>query len=357
MPELTYVTPVSASCFGPRWLSFVPSPISPALNTIVTTKPASVPVSRLPRGRNARHDAPLAWRERPEAPAPGVRSRSGSAPAPAPARAPSIARGWGDPTEIPETSPYRDLVIAYGSNSGANKDLAGTFAERSHFHGYTADVITLNELVQSPPRTQPWLLVVMTSTYTSTPPSNAAAFKSSLERAEPGEQTWQNCRYLVWGRGNTQWNAFLAFPHYVHKRLSDLVATPLAEFAYGDLGSPVWGRVHADWNTHVWPVLLQVGGARPTKAAAARLAAEKAAAGTLMGADSTTAMHKSLRSDDIPDRPPRRPLTASSVMRRVSSAAFRQPASMSGDSPRTAGDSRTQPRVFLAPTILTNAAW
>src|SRR5216683_2959818 len=311
-------------------------------NTIVTTKPASVPVIRLPRGRNDRHDAPLALRERPEAPAP--------------AQAPSIARGWGDPTEIPETSPYRHLVIAYGSNFGANKDLAGTFAERSHFHGYTTDVITLNELVQSPPRTQPWLLVVMTSTYTSNPPSNAAAFKSWLERAEPGEQTWQNCRYLVWGLGNTQWNAFLAFPRYVHKRLSDLGATPLAEFAYGDVGSPVWERVHADWNTHVWPVLLQVGGARPTKAAAARLAAEKAAAGALMGADSNTAMHKSLRSDDIPDRPPRRPLSASSVMRRVSSAAFRQPAAMSGDSPRTAGDSRTQPRVFLAPTILTNAA-
>jgi sulfite reductase alpha subunit-like flavoprotein len=142
----------------------------------------------------------------------------------------------------------------------------------------------------------------------------------------------------------------------VHKRLSDLGATPLAEFAYGDVGSPVWERLHADWNKRVWPVLLQVGGARPTKAAAARLAAEKAAAGALMGADSNTAMHKSLRSDDIPHRPLGRPLSASSVMRRVSSAAFRQPASMSGDSPRTAGDSRTQPRVFLAPTILTNAA-
>ena len=37
-------------------------------------------------------------------------------------------------------------MIAYGSNFGANKELAERFAERSHFHGYTSDVITLNEL-------------------------------------------------------------------------------------------------------------------------------------------------------------------------------------------------------------------
>src|SRR4029077_3221685 len=98
------------------------------------------------------------------------------APSPAPAGPP--APGWGQPTEIPETSAYRDLVIAYGSNFGANKELAERFAERSHFHGYASDAITLNELAESPPRTQPWLLVVMTSTYTSNPPSNATTFKS-----------------------------------------------------------------------------------------------------------------------------------------------------------------------------------
>src|SRR5213078_3341876 len=104
-----------------------------------------------------------------------------------------------------------------------NKELAERFAERSHFHGYTSDVITLNELAESPPPTQPWLLVVMTSTYTSNPPSNA--------------------------------NAFHAFPRYVHQKLSELGATPLAELAYGDVGSPVWERRHADWNARVWPVL------------------------------------------------------------------------------------------------------
>jgi cytochrome P450/NADPH-cytochrome P450 reductase len=203
----------------------------------------------------------------------------------------------------PETSAYRDLVIAYGSNFGTNKELAERFAERSHFHGYASDAITLNQLAESPPRTRPWLLVIMTSTYTSNPPSNATAFQSWLDGAEPGDETWRNCRYLVWGLGNSQWNAFMAFPRYVHKRLSEIGATPLAELAFGDVGSPVWERLHADWNTRVWPVLLELSGARPTEAAAARDAAEKAAAGALTGADSNTAMHRSLLADDAAPEP------------------------------------------------------
>ena len=60
----------------------------------------------------------------------------------------------------------------------------------------------------------------------------------------------------------------------MHEKLSELGATPLTEFAYGDVGSPVWERLHADWNTRVWPILLELSGARPTRAAAERVAAE-----------------------------------------------------------------------------------
>ena len=250
-------------------------------NTVVTTKPAAVPVIRLPRKRAATR--PSALREAP------------------PAAAPATVRDWGEPTEIPETSAYRHIVIAYGSNFGANKDLAERFAERSHFHGYTTDVMTLNELAESRPRTEPWLLVVMTSTYTSNPPSNATAFRSWLERSKPGSEQWRNCRYVVWGLGNSQWNAFLAFPRYVHQKLSALEATPLADLAYGDVGSPVWERLHADWNGELWPLLLELSGARQTEAAAERVAAERTAAGKFTNADSNTAMAMSLgRGDTAP---------------------------------------------------------
>jgi cytochrome P450/NADPH-cytochrome P450 reductase len=308
-------------------------------NTVVTTKPAEVPIIRLPREARRIARAPATRQDRAAA----------QAPPPAPA--------WGQPTEIPQTSAYRHLVIAYGSNFGANKELAERFAERSHFHGYTSDVITLNDLAESPPRAQPWLLIVMTSTYTSNPPANAAAFKSWLEHTEPGGPAWRNCQYLVWGLGNSQWNAFLAFPRYVHAKLSELGATPLAEFAYGDVGTPTWERLHAEWNTRVWPVLLELSGARPTEAAATRDAAEKAAAGALTGADSATAMFRSLQADDVAGpRPAAGARSASSIMRRMASGSWRRPASMSGGGPGLAGPSRAPSRVMLVPAILTNAA-
>ncbi|HTB75707.1 MAG TPA: cytochrome P450, partial [Polyangiaceae bacterium] len=304
-------------------------------NTVVTTKPAAVPVTRLPREPDGYRPAPVALRDRPDAPAPDV------------------AREWGEPTEIPRTSAYRHLVIAYGSNFGANKELAERFAERGDFHGYTSDVMTLDELAASPPRTEPWLLVVMTSTYTSNPPSNATAFKSWLERTEQGEATWRTCRYFVWGLGNSQWNAFLAFPRYVHKKLSELGATPLAELAYGDVGSPMWERLYADWNARVWPVLLELSGARPTSAAAARVAVEKAVTGTLTSTDSNTAMQKSLYGDDIVTQPIARSMSVPSIMRFISPGPQSPAASMGTSGSTERGHS--QSRVLLVPTILTNA--
>jgi cytochrome P450/NADPH-cytochrome P450 reductase len=249
---------------------------SVAKNTVVTTKPASVAVVREPRELGERRPAPVALPDRAPAPAPASR------------------RDWGEPTEIPESSAYRGLVIAYGSNFGACKELAERFAERSRFYGYADEVMTLNELAEAPARTEPWLLTVMASTYTSNPPSNAAAFRAWLEREEPGSEMWRNCTYAVWGLGNSQWNAFLAFPRYVHARLAELGAKPIAGFSYGDVGSPVWEGAHADWNRSVWPALLELSGARKTEAAASRVAAEQATAERLSGADSNTAMAMSL---------------------------------------------------------------
>jgi len=288
-------------------------------NAVVTTKPTAVPVIRLPRaaGELRPGSRPATMAIRPDRSAP-------SAPE------------WGEPTEIPPASAYRNMVIAYGSNFGANKELAERFAERSDFYGYTSDVITLNELADAPPRTEPWLLVIMTSTYTSNPPSNAATFKTWLERTAPGTGTWRNCRYLVWGLGNSQWNAFLAFPRYVHDKLAELGAAPLTELGFGDVGSPMWERLHADWNSRVWPMLLDLSGARPTAGAAERVAAENAAAGALTGTDSSTAMHRSLYGDDDATEPMPRPASVTSIMRRL------------------APDS-TPSRVMLAPAILTNA--
>jgi cytochrome P450/NADPH-cytochrome P450 reductase len=305
-------------------------------NTVVTTKPAGVSVVLLPRELE----------QRPRAAEPQR--------APAPARGPvPAAPDWGEPTEIPAASAYRHLVVAYGSNFGANRELAERFAERAHFYGYTSDVITLNDLAGATPSPRPWLLVIMTSTYQSNPPSNATAFRDWLERTEPGAPTWRDCRYLVWGLGNSQWNAFLAFPRYVHAKLSSLGAIPLAEFAYGDVGSPAWERLHADWQSRIWPVLLELSGARPTEDAAARAAREQAAAGVLTGADSSIAMERSLYGR-LPLPPAAsRAAGVSSVFRFMSPGSRRRAAPGPAGSPGVASGS--EPRMLLAPAILPNA--
>jgi cytochrome P450/NADPH-cytochrome P450 reductase len=317
-----------------------------AKDTMVTTKPAAVPVIRIPREQNGRAvpgaAVPVAVTPVLAAAAP----TSSASPSVATAPASQAVPDWGQPTEIPPDSAYHHLVVAYGSNFGSNKELAERFAERSAFYGYSTEVITLNELADAPPRTKPWLLVVMTSTYTSSPPSNAAAFKAQLERTRPGTATWRNCRYLVWGLGNSQWNAFLAFPRYVHARLAELGAAPLADLGHGDVGTPVWERLHADWNGRIWPILLELSGARPTAGAVERVAAENAAAGALTSTDSDTAMHRSLlgslpgslQGANDPTEPMSRPDSAALMLRRL------------------AQESAAQSRVMLAPAILTNAA-
>ncbi len=248
---------------------------SVAKNTVVTTKPETVPVTCIPRARTVALPATVVHQPREEPPSARARNR-------------------GEPTEIPATSTYRHLVIAYGSNFGASKEIAERFAERSDFHGYTSEVLTLNELAAAPARTEPWLLVVMTSTYTGNPPSNATAFRALLEATGPGSPTWRACRYLVWGLGNRQWNAFLAFPRYVHRKLAELGATPLADLDFGDVGSTAWEAHHEEWNGRVWPTLLDLSGARPTRAAAARVALDDSVTTELTGSDSVTAMRRSL---------------------------------------------------------------
>jgi cytochrome P450/NADPH-cytochrome P450 reductase len=308
-------------------------------NTVVTTKPGAVPIILVPRDPQRRERIPAAT----------------PAAAPVQSAAREAGSDWGEPTEIPATSAYRHLVIAYGSNFGANKDLAERFAERAHFYGYTSDVITLNELAESAPRTEPWLLVVMTSTYTANPPSNAATFKALLERTEAGTSTWRNCRYLVWGLGNSQWLAYLAFPRFVHARLAELGASPVGEFAFGDVGSAAWENLHADWNNRVWPVLLELSGARPTAAAAARLAAENAEAEALTGADSNSAIYQSLSRVEAVAQPSPPAAGLSSIMRIMSPGSRRRSMVAGAGGPGLDERRGGQSRVLVAPTILTNA--
>ena len=168
-------------------------------------------------------------------------------------------------------------------------------------------------------------------------------------------QTWRNCRYLVWGLGNSQWNAFLAFPRYVHKKLAELGATPLAELGVrrrglARVGAPVRGLEHPRLARPPRAVRGPADG-RPPPRASPR---EKAATGALTGTDSNTAMQQSLvrrrRRPQPSPRPTSAPLDHAPHVVRITAAGHVDPA---GRRSRPSG--RTQSRVLLAPTILTNA--
>ena len=61
----------------------------------------------------------------------------------------------------------------------------------------------------------------MTSTYTSNPPVERGRVQGVARAGpNPAPRRGGTARYLVWGLGNSQWNAFLAFPRYVHAKLS-----------------------------------------------------------------------------------------------------------------------------------------
>ncbi|HXU22810.1 MAG TPA: cytochrome P450 [Tepidiformaceae bacterium] len=249
-------------------------------NTVATTKPVAVPVLLEPRETR---------RAEVERTASAVAAGYGEG-----ATLTADGADWDRPSEIPDSSDYRDIVVAYGSNFGSCRSLAERFAERSRVYGFRDQVVPLNELVGMAPRTKPWLLVIMTSTYTGNPPSNAVAFKTWLDRTGTDSETWRECRYLVWGLGNTQWNAFLAFPRYVQQKLAELGATPLGPLAFGDVGSPVADAAYEAWNERTWPALIELAGARPSEAAAERFAAVRSVETAMTTADSTSAMAMSL---------------------------------------------------------------
>jgi len=201
---------------------------------------------------------------------------------------------WDVPCELPADSTYKNPVVAFGSNFGSSKGIAERMFDKSKQFGFEPEIIPLNAVVDMPVKTKPWLLIVATATYTSNPPSNANKFKAWIDKQDPNCETWKNCRYIVWGLGNSQWNAFLHFPKYVYRRLGELGATPVYDFAAGDVSSPVWEEGFKKWSNKVWPAVINLTGAIPSEAAAAALEEQHKKEQELKTMDSASALIHSL---------------------------------------------------------------
>ena len=230
-----------------------------ATRAVVTMSPVAVPVIAERREDKAARQAALA-----------AAAAAAALRAPPPA-AKATDRSWDVPSAIPVISPFGHATIAFGSNFGSTRDLAEQLAEKSRRFGFTHDIMPLNALTETEEPQKPWLLMVCTATYTGNPPSNANKFKAWLQQSEAGCARWRNCRYVVFGLGNSQWVAFQRFPRFVHERLRELGATPLLEPGSADVGSPVWSDDFASWTDRMWPQALALAGAKPSAATAIAL--------------------------------------------------------------------------------------
>ena len=313
-------------------------------NTVVTTKPAAVPVIRVPRERAGGGGAGRA-----------ARPSGGPGPAPPPpscplSRPPRGATGTGRPRSPDERLPdiWWSPTAATSARTRSWRALrrAGPLLRLHQRRDHAERARRVSA------RTQPWLLVVMTSTYTSNPPSNAITFKACWSAPSPAGRP---------GRTAGTSSGVSATPSGTRSSRSPGTCTRSCPSSAprrsrsrlrrrGVAG--VGGR-YAAWNTRVWPVLIELAGARPREAAAARFAAENAAAGALTSTGSGLAMDGS--SSAATSRrcwPPGGEL--SSIMRLMSPGSRRATSSRGGP-PEHRGRRGTQPRVLLAPTILTNA--
>ena len=115
---------------------------------------------------------------------------------------------------------------------------------------------------------------------------NAIAFKSWLEHTEPGARPGRTA-----GISSGAWATASGTPSSPSHATcsagwSELGATPLGNFAFGDVGSPVWEDTHTRLERPHLADADRTLRAQPSEAAAARIAAEKAAEETLTATDS-----------------------------------------------------------------------
>jgi len=108
-----------------------------------------------------------------------------------------------------------EIDIAYGSNGGFGKSIAGMVAQQARGYGFTPNIYELNEL---PDRLQKsHKLLIITSTYNSNPPINAQRFVDLLKKGDL-DFTGIDCALI--GIGDVTWkSSYMSIPLIVEKKI------------------------------------------------------------------------------------------------------------------------------------------
>jgi len=182
-----------------------------------------------------------------------------------PPPAPSLPNGMAHDDAVHETTlPVHPavprhgtpLLVLYGSNLGAAREVAGRIAQDGESYGFAATLAPLDDYAGKLP--SGGAVIIVTASYNGTPPENASRFCAWLEdpALEPG--ALKDVSYSVFGCGNRDWLAtFQAIPRLIDAQLEKRGARRIHPLGEGDARDDFDGQFQA-WYQPLWTALATV---------------------------------------------------------------------------------------------------
>ena len=150
-----------------------------------------------------------------------------------------------------------ELLVLYGSNSGASEAFARRIASDGAARGYAAQVTTLDEHAGAL-RPGDGAVVIVTSSYNGAPPDNARRFCAALADAPAGSHA--SLRHAVFGCGHSDWaSTYQAVPSGIDRALTAAGSTALVPRGEADARGDFFGDFERWYATFWEPVDRALG--------------------------------------------------------------------------------------------------
>jgi len=149
-----------------------------------------------------------------------------------------------------------ELIVLYGSNSGASEAFARRIASDGVARGYAAQVATLDERAGA--LRSEGAVVIVTSSYNGAPPDNARRFHAALAAAPAGSLS--SLRHVVFGCGHSDWaSTYQAVPTEIDRALTQAGSTALVPRGEADARGDFFGDFERWYATFWEPVDRALG--------------------------------------------------------------------------------------------------
>jgi cytochrome P450/NADPH-cytochrome P450 reductase len=150
---------------------------------------------------------------------------------------------------------HTPLLVLYGSDLGTAEGVANRIAEDGRRSGFDVTAGPLDDYVGAVPPTG--AVVVVSSTYNGTPPSNAARFVAWLADPALATDALRGVRYTVFGCGSRDWaSTYQRVPSLIDEGLAAHGATRVCTRGEGDSAGDFDGAFQA-WYSQLWKALAE----------------------------------------------------------------------------------------------------